>query len=170
MCDRMYDEILKPCKNMTVHPVKCRNGPQSELDIRCYDCILVDMDDADHENSTLNDRLVLSGLADYESLDRFYLTEYRKPAANTRLLNSDDNSDQPEGNDQYLKPEKNDAVSEIHNLDEGDVITYFDYNFTDSEVMEVMQSLVSYGLNTNVTSERTPEICIGKIELFSHLS
>lgn len=126
LCDRMYDEILKPCTDMAIRPVRCRKGPRSDLDIHSCDCVLVDMDDA-VEKSTLNDRLVKCGLADYEPLDRHLLTVNRKAAADTRILNSD----KPESwdNEHYRNPQKHDAV--------------FEYNFTDGEIMAAMRSLVN---------------------------
>lgn len=146
LCDRMYYEILQPCTNMAILPIQYCNGPRSDLDIRSYDCILVDEDDAD-QKSTLNDSLVSSGLADYESLDRHHLTVNREPAVNTRMLNSDDDSDQPEcwDNERYENPQ----FSKTQNSDENGVIN-FDYNFTDGEIMHVMRSLVSYA-QSNIT-------------------
>lgn len=142
-CNRIYNEIIKPCTNMAIHSVRCRNEPQSDLDSRTYECILVDMDDADH--STLNDRLVSCGLADYEPLDRKHLTLNIKPAVNTRILKSDVNSDKPESwdNEHHQNTPKCDAVSETHSFEE-DGVRNFEHNFTDAEILDVMRSLVSY--------------------------
>lgn len=142
LCDRMYDEILIPCTNMAIQPIEGRNGPKSDLGIRSYDCILVDMDDND-QTITLNDRLVSSGLADYDLVDRHYLTVNRYPIANPKILESDDDSGTPENWDIYQKTEKCDAASETNSSD-NDGIQIFDYNFTEDEAMEALRSLVNH--------------------------
>lgn len=140
----MYIEILDQCENLQIRPLKDRSGPKSELCIWSYDCILVDMDNDDQTN-TLNDMLVSSGLADYDLVDRHHLTVNRFPDINTKILDSDDDSDTPENwdNENYQRPQQLDAANESRNSVE-DGVKIFDYNFTNDEVMEVLRSLVSY--------------------------
>lgn len=143
LCDRMYDEILNPCANMCIRPVEGRSGPKSNLGIRSYDCILVDMDT--DQTSTINDKLVSSELACYHSVDCHQLPVNRNHDANTEIVDSDDDSDTAENwdNDNYQSFQKPDAAPESQNSADGE-IRDFDYNFTEEEIMEVYRSLVSH--------------------------
>lgn len=142
LCDRMYDEILD-VKYMSIRPVQGLSGPKSDLDIYTYDCVLFDEDD---QSITLNDRLVKSGLADYNVTDCHHLTD-----VHSKILDSDD-SDTPENwdNDNYQRPQRSDDASESRLSDEDGVRT-FEYNFTDNEVHEVFRSLVSHHISTPIS-------------------
>lgn len=143
LCDRMYVEIMQPCTNMAMQPVKGRIGPKNDIGMPSYDCVLVDKDD-DDQTSTINDSLVSSGLADYDSVDRHHLTLSRSAS----VLDLDDDSDTPENwdSDNYQRVQKCDATPNSNNSDE-DGVKMFDYNFTDNEIMEAMRSLVSHVLS-----------------------
>lgn len=143
LCTRIYDEIIDPCKNMAIRPVKGRSGPKSDLGISSYNCILVDMDD-DDQTSTLNNKLISNGLACFELADYYHLKLNRYPLANTNILDSDD-SDTLENwdNENYQRPQNGEITPESRNSDE-DGVRLFDYNFTDDEINDVMLSLVSH--------------------------
>lgn len=77
---------------------------------------------ANYQTSSLNDKLVLTGLAVYDPVDQYHLTVKRKHDGSARTLDSDDDS---------------------HSLDDHQRSKTSDYNFTGDKIEETMRSVVS---------------------------